>query len=87
MKFLDIIRWSTFASTLLMAAFGYSDQLRLIIKNHSTAGLSFVMILLSVWTWGSYMLYGWLIGDRKIFWPNLVGTAIVGAILVSFFVF
>ena len=84
---LKIIRWSAFVSTLLMAAFGYSDQLRLIIQNKSTTGLSFFMILLSVWTWGSYMLYGWLMNDRKIFWPNLVGTAIVGAIFVSFFIF
>ena len=84
---LQTIRWSTFISTLLMAAFGYSDQLRLIIKNHSTEGLSLVMIALALWTWGSYTIYGWLAKEPKIFWPNLIGTAIVGAIFISFFIF
>lgn len=84
---LEIVRWSTFAATLFMAVFGYSDQLRLIISERSTSGLSFLMILAGFWTWLSYALYGLLKKDYKIFWPNLVGTILVGAILVSFLFF
>ncbi|MDP2669154.1 MAG: SemiSWEET family transporter [bacterium] len=81
---LEFVRWSTFLATLLMAVFGYSDQLRLVIANKSTEGLSFLMILLGFWVWGSYALYGLLRKDYKIFWPNVIGAVFVGAILISF---
>jgi len=84
---LEAVRWSTFAATAVLAVFGYSDQLRLILAHKSTVGLSFVMVLISFWSWASYTLYGWFHGDKKIFWPNLVGTVFISFILLSFFVF
>lgn len=83
----EAIRWSTFAATALLAVFGYSDQLRLIFEHKSTAGLSLVMVLISFWSWFSYTLYGWMHGDKKIFWPNLVGTIFISLILISFLVY
>ena len=84
---IEIVRWSTFTSTMLMAIFGYSDQLRLIFKSHSTDGLSFVMVLLALFSWTSYMLYGWLVKDKKMFWANLLGTVFILIILLAFIVF
>ncbi|OGF60519.1 hypothetical protein A3C05_03400 [Candidatus Giovannonibacteria bacterium RIFCSPHIGHO2_02_FULL_45_40] len=83
----EIVRWSTFAATAFLAVFGYSDQLRLIFSHKSTVGLSFVMVLISFWSWASYTLYGWFHGDKKIFWPNLVGTIFISLILVSFLIY
>lgn len=83
----EAVRWSTFAATAVLAVFGYSDQLRLIYENKSTSGLSLVMILLALWSWLSYTFYGWLHGDKKIFWPNLVGTIFISLILVSFLIY
>lgn len=84
---LEIARWSAFLSTILMAVFGYSDQLRLILENKSTKGLSLLMILLGFWVWSSYALYGFLRKDYKVFWPNVIGAIIVGAILLSFLIY
>jgi len=81
----EIIRWSTFLATTSLVVVGYTDQLRLIFFHQDTTGLSLIMMLLSFWTWLSYTLYGYFQKDRKIFWPNLLGTAIVGLILLSFF--
>ncbi len=83
----EIVRWSMFIATLLMAVLGYSDQLRLIFKSHSTDGLSFVMVLLALFSWTNYMLYGWLVKDKKMFWSNLLGAVLILIILISFFVF
>ena len=84
---LEAVRWSTFAATAVLAVFGYSDQLRLILAHKSTVGLSFVMVLIFLGYWESYSLCGWFHGDKKIFWPNLVGTVFISFILLSFFVF
>jgi len=84
---LEIIRWSTLFSTILMAVLGYSDQLRLILVNKSTEGLSLLMILLGFWNWVNYMLYGFLKKDRKIFWSNLIGSIFIGLILLSFLIY
>lgn len=84
---LGIVRWSMFVATLLMAVLGYSDQLRLIFKSHSTDGLSFVMVLLALFSWTSYMLYGRLLKDKKMFWSNLLGTVLILIILLSFLIF
>lgn len=83
----EIVRWSMFVATLLMAILGYSDQLRLIFKNHSTDGLSFIMVLLALFSWTNYMLYGWLVKDKKMFWSNLLGTVLISIMLLSFFMF
>ena len=83
----EIVRWSTLSSPILLAVVGYSDQIRLIFVNQSTAGLSFWMILLATWTWASYTLYGHFQKDRKIFWPNLLGTILIGIVLLGFFIF
>jgi uncharacterized protein with PQ loop repeat len=84
---LEIVRWSTLTATLSMAVFGYSDQLRLILTNKSTEGLSFIMILLGFWAWASYAAYGFLRKDFKIFWPNVIGAVLVGLIALSFFIY
>lgn len=84
---LEIIRWSTFLATAVLAFVGYLDQLRLIFMNQSTAGLSFIMIMLAFWSWTSYTLYGLVQKDYKIFWPNLIGTIFIALILLSFFIF
>lgn len=84
---LEIVRWSTFIATILMAIFGYSDQIRLIFNNHSTGGLSFVMVFLAFFSWLSYTLYGWFNGDKKLFWSNLLGLIFISVILASFFIF
>ncbi|MBI2626565.1 MAG: hypothetical protein HYW69_03170 [Candidatus Nealsonbacteria bacterium] len=67
-----------------MAGFGYSDQLRLILKNKNTEGLSSAMIWLAFWVWVSYALYGFIKKDQKIFWPNFIGAILVGFILLTF---
>lgn len=84
---LEIVRWSMSVSTVLVAVFGYSDQLRLILTNKSTEGLSFLMILLGLWVWSSYALYGFLKKDYKMLWPNILGAIVIGAIFISFFVY
>ncbi|MDO8523513.1 MAG: SemiSWEET family transporter [bacterium] len=84
---LQIVQWSTSVATVLVAIFGYSDQIRLIFDHQSTSGLSFVMVLLAFFSWTSYTLYGWLHGDKKLFWSNLLGTVFISIILVSFFIF
>ena len=83
----EIVRWSVLLSTILVAVFGYSDQLRLIIANQSTEGLSFLMIALGFWTWSSYALYGFLQKDYKILLPNIIGAFIIGLIFLSFFIY
>ncbi len=83
----EIIRWSTLLATVTLAGFGYSDQLRLIFTHKSTAGLSFWMVLLALWSWASYTLYGHFQKDKKIFWPNLLGTILISIILLSFFIY
>lgn len=83
----EIVRWSMSISTILVAVFGYTDQLRLIFENKSTEGLSFLMILLGLWVWVSYALYGLLTKDYKMFWPNVLGVLVIGALFVSFFVY
>ena len=83
----ELVRWSMSISTILVAVFGYTDQLRLILTNKSTEGLSFLMILLGLWVWLSYALYGFLKKDYKMLWSNVVGIVIIGAIFVSFFVY
>jgi len=83
----EIIRWSTFLSTALMAVVGYSDQIRVIWTQHSTEGLSFWMVLIAFWSWLSYALYGYYKMDHKIFWPNLAGLITISVILASFFIF
>lgn len=80
----ELVRWSTFLATVLLVVFGYTDQLRLIFIRQDTTGLSLIMMLLSFWSWLSYALYGFFQKDRKIFWPNLLGSVIVGLILLSF---
>lgn len=72
------------SSTLMLAIFGYSDQLRLVFQQQSTTGLSFWMVLLSFWSWASYALYGYFQQDRKMFWPNMVGVFFISLILVNF---
>lgn len=84
---LEAVKWSTSFATILVAVFGYSDQLRLIFNSHSTSGLSFLMVLLAFFSWTSYTIYGWLHNDKKIFWSNLLGTVFISVILLSFFVF
>ena len=80
----ELVRWSTFLATISLVIVGYTDQLRLIFFRQDTTGLSLMMILLSFWSWLSYALYGYFQKDRKIFWPNLLGTVIIGLILLSF---
>jgi len=84
---LEAVRWSTSVATILVAVFGYSDQIHLIFQRQSTGGLSFVMILLAFFSWASYTLYGWLHKDKKLFWSNLLGTVFISVILLSFFIF
>lgn len=83
----EFIRWSTFLATVALAVAGYSDQLRIIYSHQNTAGLSLVMVLLSFWSWASYTLYGLSVKDRKLFWPNLLGTILISAILLSFLIY
>ena len=83
----ELIRWSTFLATTSLVIVGYTDQLRLIFIHQDTTGLSLIMMLLSFWSWLSYALYGFFQKDRKIFWPNLLGTVIIGLILLSFLVY
>ncbi|MBI2023059.1 hypothetical protein HYT01_00655 [Candidatus Giovannonibacteria bacterium] len=87
MGFLEIIRWSTSAATVFLAVFGYADQLHLIFLNESTRGLSFVMVMLSFWSWLSYTIYGYLHKDTKLFWSNALGLVLISAILVSFWIY
>lgn len=84
---LELVRWSTLLATILLAIVGYSDQIRLILANKSTAGLSFWMVLLALWSWASYTLYGHYQKDKKIFWPNLLGTILISVIFLSFFLY
>ncbi|MBI2450419.1 MAG: hypothetical protein HYV47_02700 [Candidatus Nealsonbacteria bacterium] len=84
---LEIIRWSAFSSTILMAGFGYSDQLRLILQNKTTAGLSLAMVVLSFAVWTSYALYGFLKKDYKIFWSNFIGVIFIAFILLAFLIY
>lgn len=83
----ELIRWSTFLATVTLAIAGYSDQLRLIYMHQSTKGLSFVMVLLAFWSWLSYTFYGLLAHDRKIFWPNLLGTIMISLVMLSFLIY
>lgn len=83
----ELIRWSMFLATVSIVVIGYADQLRLIFVNKSTDGLSLVMILTAFWSWVSYMLYGFLKKDYKMFWPNLFGSFAVGLILLSFLLY
>lgn len=83
----EFIRWSTFLATISLVVIGYTDQLRLIFLRQDTTGLSLVMMILSFWSWLSYALYGYFRKDRKIFWPNLLGTVIIGLILLSFLLY
>lgn len=80
----EVVRWSMLSSTLMLAVFGYFDQLRLVLERESTAGLSFWMVLLSFWSWTSYALYGYFQKDHKMFWPNMIGVLFVSFILVNF---
>ena len=80
----EVVRWSTFLATTALVVVGYTDQLRLIFIRQDTAGLSLVMMFLSFWSWLSYALYGYYQKDKKIFWPNMLGVAIIGLILLSF---
>jgi len=80
----EIIRWSMFLATLLLAVLGYPDQIRVIMAQKSTAGLSFWMVLAAFWSWLSYTLYGFFSRDFKMFWPNLAGTIFISVILLSF---
>lgn len=81
------IRWSTFLATVALAVAGYSDQLRIVFTQQSTAGLSLIMVLLSFWSWVSYTLYGLFVKDQKLFWPNLLGTILISMILLSFLIY
>ena len=76
-----------FSSTIFLAVFGYSDQLRLIISHQSIEGLSFWMIFLSFWSWVSYALYGFFQKDHKMLWPNLIGVFFITFILLSFWLY
>lgn len=83
----EIVRWSMFFATIFLAVLGYPDQIRLIIAQKSTAGLSFFMVLAAFWSWLSYTLYGFFSKDFKMFWPNLIGTVFITIILLSFLIY
>lgn len=83
----SIVRWSMFFSTAILALLGYPDQIRVIFTQKSTAGLSFLMVLAAFCSWLSYTLYGYFSGDKKMFWPNPVGTVFVSIIFLSFLIY